>query len=121
METAIINANNYLSDYSPFNDDGKKLASATWPQFLYEFTKEHITENVSTATLPGEQTLEHLNYDDFIIALVHNEKETLSLGYPEHYLQLKGYCNGEVKYWSWGGSEKSLSKDEGICWLLIVK
>ena len=121
METAIINANNYLTEYSPFKDDGETLTSATWPQFLYEFVKEHITENVSTITFPGERALEHLDYNNFIIALVHNENETLSFGYPKHYIQLKGYSNGEVRYWSWGGSEKSLSKDDGIYWLLIVK
>ncbi len=121
METAIINANNYLSDYSPFNDDGKKLASATWPQFLYEFTKEHITENVSTATLPGEQTLEHLNYDDFIIASVHNENNKISTGIPNHYVQLKGYNGTELNYWTWGETHTSYKKAEGIYWILIIR
>ena len=121
METAIINANNCLNEYSPFNDDGNTFSSATWPLFLYDFIKEHITERVSTINIPSTSALSILNYDDFIIAGVHSENNSISTGYPNHYVQLKGYDGTGLKYWTGGETHTSYKNAEGIYWILIVR
>ena len=90
-------------------------------KFLYEFTKEHITEHVSTINVPSASALGILNYDDFIIANVHTENNEISTGIPNHYVQLKGYNGTELKYWTWGETHSSYKNAEGIYWILIIR
>lgn len=127
VQTALINMNNYVLSYNPFDDIDNLvygIASFCWPNFIGEFIGNNLGIKESIICVDScAETLYTLDYNKyFVIAEVAiGNSDELNGWFPNHYAQiLSTQTDNKIRYWSWGRENISFSSS-GIFKLFIFK